>query len=418
MRKIILDNKVNVEIINTEKFKTDYISVRFILPLEKEKASSRSLLAMMMSNRCAKYPTNKEMTNYLDMNYGINLSMNTYSLGGAHLIEVRTSGINDDYIDNDSFRKQFDLIEEVLFNPLFDENGLFDVDLFEEAKMILKSKVVRRNDDPQTYAMDQACKLFGNESKFSISVLGNEESIDALTRECVKEAYYDLLNNARVDVVVVSSKKEEEIIDIVSKYKFAHQTNAKAEIYYDYQIKTANKEENRQIDQCSLILGWYSGIKPNNPLFYAFKLASIIIGGDSNSFMFKKIREEKSLCYSVYTSIFSIDAFMIAYAGISYENKELVSNMMKEIVADVCNGKFDEELETAKLLYKNSLLTQYDSPTGMLNFEYQQELFDIHRSLDEVISLIDNVSKDDVLEALSKLEFIGEYTLKEVSDDE
>ena len=78
MRKFKLENNVNIQIINSDKFKTDHIAVRYVLDLCAEKSSARSLLAMMLTNRTKKYSTNKELTNYLDMNYGINVFMNTY----------------------------------------------------------------------------------------------------------------------------------------------------------------------------------------------------------------------------------------------------------------------------------------------------------------------------------------------------
>ncbi|MBR3841594.1 MAG: insulinase family protein [Erysipelotrichales bacterium] len=419
MRKFKLENNVNIQIIKSDKFKTDHIAVRYVLDLSAKKASARSLLAMMLTNRTAKYPTNKELTNYLDMNYGINVFMNTYSLGGGHLLDVRTSAISDLYIENDSLNKQLDLIDEVVFNPLVDSEGLFDDELFEEAKMILLSKITRRNDDPATYAMDKACKLFGKGSLFSVSVLGSEEQVQALTKEMVKDAYYDMLHKARVDVTIISSLPEDEVESCVRKHKFAYETSDNVGIFYDYKINDAvSEEETRRIDQTSLILGWYSGIKPIDDEYYALKLANIIIGGDSTSFMFQEIREKNSLCYNVYSSVFSIDGFMVAYAGISYENKDKTAKMMRDIIEEVKKGEIDEQLETAKLLYCNSLLTQYDSASGMLNFEYQQNILGLHRNLDEVIDRISAVTKEQVIDVVNRLTYLGEFTLKEVNDNE
>lgn len=420
MRNFKTDTNVQIQIIRSDKFKTDHIAVRYLLDLNEEKAPARSLLAMMMTNRCAKYKTNTILTNYLDMNYGINVFMNTYSLGGGHLLDLRTSAVSDTYIANDSLRKQLELIDEVVFHPLLDEEGYFDNDLFEEAKMILLSKIARRNEDPATFAMDQASKLFGHDSLFSVSVLGNEEQVEKLTKNQVKEAYYDMLNRSCVNVTIISSMDEQLIEELVCKYRFANVSNSTPSIFYEYtSCDPVQKEETRHIDQSSLVLGWYTGIRANHPDYYALKLANIIIGGDSNSFMFQEIREKNSLCYTVYSTIYSMDCMMLAYAGISYENKDKTVKMMKNILEKVKNGEFDEQqLETAKLLYCNSLLTQYDSASGMSNFEYQQTLLNLHRDLHEVMDNIKAVTKEDIIRVVKQFIYIGEFTLKEENDDE
>ena len=327
--------------------------------------------------------------------------------------------MSDFYIANDSFNKQLDLIEEMVFHPLLDENGLFDQSLYEEMRMVLESKIVRRIDDPQNYAMEQACKQFGSESYFSYSVHGEKQDLASLSREKVREAYEEMLHKAYVNITIVTDKNKEETYANISKRKFAIDTLQTIDTMYEVNnIICQDKEEERDIDQTSLLMGWYTSIRPTSPLYFALKLANIIIGGDTTSFMFKEIREKRSLCYSCYSTFYSLDGFLIAYSGISYENKQLVEKCILEIVDRMINETIEEELEIAKKIYVNALYGQNDSPTGMMNFEFQNDLLQLNRDINKMIEAINQVSEVDIKKAMMTLQYCGSYTLKEMNYEE
>ncbi len=414
MKSVKLTNGVNVEIIQTDKFKTDHITVRYMLDLDKDKATARSLLAMMLAARCAKYPTLDAMTQYLDYNYGLNLYMNTFSYGGGHLIDIHSSGVNDAYLPYDSINTQLEIIDEIIFRPLLAADGSFDDSLFEDAKLILAAKIARRDEDPESYALERCSKLFGKDTMFAVSILGSEEDVYKVSKEDVYEAYKDMLTKARVDVSIVSAEDENTIIDKVKAYNFATSTVNSQPLKYRYlSHPEVTEEEPRDIEQSSLILGYHSDIRADDELYYAFKLGNLIIGGDSNSLLFKEIREQHSYCYSIYSTIYSMDGYMLLYAGISYRNHKEVISMMKDIVRRIQNGAFDEELEVAKLLYINGLQSDYDSANGMSTFAYRQELLETHLTLDEVLEKIRMVSAEDVVKAMNTLTYEGSFILRE-----
>lgn len=420
MKDYELKNHVKLHVIETDKFKNTTISIRYLLPLEAEKASSRSLLAMMLTNRTKNYPTASALTSFLDSNYGMGLSMHTFSLGAGHLFELQSNSIDPFYVEGEALiQKQIEILQEVIWNPLFDEDGYFDNNLWEEAKMILKAKIQRRNDDPSSYAIDLNNKLIGKNTIFGISALGEMEDVDAITREMSKQAYLDLLSLASVEIFVIGNVKSDEIYELLSRYSFslANRDND-CPILYDWNTNVDVKhEDKKEIDQSVVILSWYTSIDATHPLYYALKLGNILLGGDSNSLMFKTIREKYSYCYSIFSSVYSMDKVLIAYAGISYENKDKTISLMKEMFDQICEGKGCENLEAAKLLYINSLRSQNDTKNGLLNFEYQQNILGLHRSLDECIEMIQNVNVEDVVEAMKSCKLVGEFVLKEKTDE-
>ena len=67
-------NGVNLNVINSDKFKTNYMSVCFVLPLEKESIHFNSLLPKVLARGSEKYPDMAKISERLEYLYasGIN----------------------------------------------------------------------------------------------------------------------------------------------------------------------------------------------------------------------------------------------------------------------------------------------------------------------------------------------------------
>ena len=72
---------VNLHFIKTKKFKDIGIHIRFRNQLDEKSAVTRSLLALMMSDRCKKYDSKKKMNDILDQMYGASLQAQTAGYG-------------------------------------------------------------------------------------------------------------------------------------------------------------------------------------------------------------------------------------------------------------------------------------------------------------------------------------------------
>ena len=93
-----ITNGVQLHFMKTEKFKDIGISIRFRSELEPKLAASRSLLALMLCDRCKTYDTKKKMSDYLDLLYGATLNAQTAGYGSAQIVEIRSKIINPCYV--------------------------------------------------------------------------------------------------------------------------------------------------------------------------------------------------------------------------------------------------------------------------------------------------------------------------------
>jgi hypothetical protein len=78
-----------------------------------------------------------------------------------------------------------------------------------------------------------------------------------------------------------------------------------------------------------------------------------------SSRLFQKIREERGLCYSVYTysSSYEVDGMFTAYAGTTVENYKEVVDIIKAELEDIrTNGVSEDELHKAKNQLLSSMI--------------------------------------------------------------
>ena len=162
-----LVKNVSLQLDKNDKFKDIGISIRFMAPLRKEIASLRSLLAIMICDRCEKYPTKKQMSDIQDNLYGTQISAQTVGYGKAQVLEIRTRVIDPRYVkDKELLQSVFEYIHEALFHPLLNEAA------FNEAKAVLKAKLMRLRDDAAQYVVAQGLRLAGAGNSLAISFRG------------------------------------------------------------------------------------------------------------------------------------------------------------------------------------------------------------------------------------------------------
>ena len=89
----------------------------------------------------------------------------------------------------------------------------------------------------------------------------------------------------------------------------------------------------KKTPQTSVLFG-QSGLARNNEDFFALRIANYVLGGGGfQSRLYKNIREEKGLVYSVYSYLLSYENDGVVVGGFQTRNKsvfETIENVKKE----------------------------------------------------------------------------------------
>lgn len=404
-----LSNGIQLHVVATKKFKDIGISIRFMNELEEKQATIRSLLALMICDRCEKYATKQAMSKKMDELYGACFNAQTVGYGASQVLDIRAKIIDPSYASDASLLEEiFTFLHETLLHPLLNEETLA------ENKAILQAKMKRMQDEPAQYAVSKGLKIAGKGLPLGISALGEMKYIEAITLDDVKNAHEILFREDRIDILVCGDVEEHALANLIEE-KFPLQANSST--YATYYAANLQEEpqtvyEYRHISQSNIMMTWFTNTFMNDEDYYAMRIANAIFGQYPTSFLFQEVREKNSLCYSVYSSMISYDGALGVTTGVEKENIQKAIDLIKLQFQRLCDGDFDDELiEVSRIMVINSLLATKDSMQSLLALAYQNTILNENRSVDDIVSKIQAVKRQDILRVVKKCQLAATFVL-------
>lgn len=393
---------VRIHQIKTEKFKDIGISIRFQNKLEKSTACARSLLALMLCDRSERYDTKKKMSDQQDALYGATLNAQTAGYGASQIIEIRSKIVHPRYVTDGKkiFEDWLSFLKEILFAPLLSEEA------FQESKHILMSKIERMMDDPSQYVISQCLKLAGDQTYLGISALGEKQDVEQLCLEDIKQAYEQMMSKDMVDVIVCGDCQDEMLRQIETELNFQTREVAYPSYYIaQNDLHDAVKEEYKDITQSYIMMTWFTNTSVVDQDYYPMRVANAMFGQYSTSLLFQEVREKRSLCYSIFSNLISYDGALGVTTGIEKEHIEQTKELILLQFERLVKGDFDDALlKVSKTMIINSLKASKDSMNSLIALEYQNTLLHQTRKNEDIIQLVEQVTKEDVMRAVAKCE--------------
>lgn len=410
-----LTDGVHLHILQTNKFKDIIISLRFLQGLEQKQAAARSLLALMLCDRCQRYDTKQQMSKRKDELYGLSLIAQTMGYGQAQVIELRCRLIDPRYVTAKEVYMQdvFAFLHEVLFRPLLCE------DVFMEAKRMLLAKLSRLQDDPAQLAVSEGLKTAGAGTPLGISALGEREDVEALTLQDIRMCYERMLQEDAIDVLIGGDVEPKQLQQLVAHaLPFTPRNDCKNSWYVVEHAKVGQtKTIHRSISQTYLMMTWFTHTSLLDEDYYGLRVANAMLGQYAPSLLFQEVREKRSLCYSIFSNLISYDGALGVTTGIEAKDVDAVIALIEQQLQRLQQGAFDEELlSVSKQLIINSLKTSNDHLSSMIALAYQNVLMQQHSSVTDIIERIAAIQHEDVMRAISRCEWKSTLILTKEDD--
>jgi len=404
--RIQIKSGINLNLIKTDKFKSNLLSFYFLRPLTREEVTKNALLPLVLKRGTMELKTNLEIQKKLEENYGANLSVAINKRGEKHVLRFSVETINGEYINNKEYIYDvFNLLKSIIFNPLLEE-GYFKKSYVEQEKENLKRKIESRINDKRSYAIDRCIEEMCKNERFGIYPLGSIEDLPKIDEEILYKHYKKVIETSPIEIFFVGNYDDDmvlymkemaniergEIIDIPREQIISR-------------VKTKNMVyEDLDVNQGKLVLGFRTGIPYEDRLYNGLLVGSDILGGGPNSKLFKTVREKESLAYYITSTVFKYKSILLVDGGIEFENFEKTIDIIKEQIEEIQKGNFSEDdIEISKESLKSSTRSIKDSIFLISEYFFSQILSNDKRTLDEVIADIDKVTKGEIVEAMSKL---------------
>ncbi len=414
IEKVDIANGVRACFVNSDRFKTNIMSVHIILPLESD-MEANSLLCYMLRRRCAKYPSMTYLNRRLAELYGASLACGISKNGDSQDICFRIVSVSDRFALSDEgiSKNCTELLLDVLFDPKL-ENGNFCEEDIELEKRLLIEKIEGEFSEKRVYAKDRLIEEMFRGSAYGKGRFGDKEEIKNVTNERLLKAWKSYLENAVIQFNFVG-ETDESVKDLL-KEKFASidRSNVlKIETEFKASADEVKKvDEKLAVKQGKLVMGLRTGLESENENFFPVRVMTDMFGGGPYSKLFMNVREKMSLCYYCSARFSKDKGIILVQSGIEDENEKKATDAILAELDNMKNGNFtSEEIENSKKGLTDAFLSVGDTPESIdawIGARVLEEEIILPQEYAEKINL---VTADEIKKAAEKVTLDTIYML-------
>lgn len=414
-----ITNGVWLTHIRSDKFKTACLSITLLTQLQRESAAMNALLPLVLRRGTARYTDMEAISRRLDELYGAAIEPVVRRIGEIQCLGFFASVPEEDYLPAgaDTLRGTCELMGQMLLAPNT-RGGLLLPDYVDSERDKLIEMIRARLNDKLSYSVSRCIEEMCCCENFAVSRFGDEESAAAIRYQKLTKQYRNLIQTSPIEIFYCGRAEEKRVESLL---RDALSTLPRGEIDYDIgtdvrlnALEETPREytEQMNVTQSKLVIGWRLGKAMDDPNPAALRLFASLFGGSTASKLFANVREKLSLCYFASAVADVHKGVLLAYAGTEADNVERAKEEIFAQLASIANGEItDEELSAARADVKSALKSALDVQGALEGFYLSAALDGADYSPEELSALVDDVTKEELVEIARGCECDMIYTL-------
>jgi predicted Zn-dependent peptidase len=291
-----------------------------------------------------------------------------------------------------------DLVADVVLR------GCCEADDVELERAVVLEEIAMRDDDPEDTLGDVFLSAVFGAHPVGRPVIGSAASVSAMTRSQLHSFHVRRYTPERMVVAVAGNVYHDEIVALVREHFGRHLVRDRIAVSPRKGTgrvsgRPSLEVVNRDAEQTHMSLGvrvpgrhWKHR--------WALSVLNTALGGGLSSRLFQQIRESRGLAYSVYSTVdtFSDSGALSVYAACLPERFGEVARVTTDVLAEVArDGITEAECRIAKGSLRGGLVLGLEDSGSRMNRIGRSELnYGEHRSIDETLALINEVTLDEV----------------------
>ncbi|MBU5334933.1 M16 family metallopeptidase [Intestinibacter bartlettii] len=294
-----------------------------------------------------------------------------------------------------------DVLSDMILNSKFDEK-----DIAKEKSVILE-ELKMYEDSPDDLVYDLLLENIYKDHSLGMNILGDRYTLKNFKRENILDYYnkYYVPNNSIISIC--GNFKFEDIVKQIEE-KFATWESKPADTQVTKpKFNPCIVKKNKDIEQVNLAINLDAIPMINDREVYALSVVNNVFGGSISSRLFQKIREEKGLAYSIYSSqtLYQNCGELGIFASTSTENIEEVYKLILEEIELIRKEYISpQEIHESKEQLKGSYMLDLESTSSRMMSNGKSLL--MRNKVDDeqdIIDYINQVEYDDVVEIIKKV---------------
>lgn len=415
---IVLQPGVFLRCCKDSRFKTSCLSLQIVRPMCRQEASANALISAVLLRGTANYPDLRSITLHLDDLYGASVGSLVRRVGDYQTTGFYCSFTEERYALNGDriLSPMIDFVRELLLNPRL-EDGVFCRDYVEGEKRNLLASIEAQKNDKRIYAASQLNQYMLAKDPSGVPRLGEPEQVRQLEPAGLFDHYRKILKESRIDLFYVGSQEPEAIAQLLKPvFQNIDRNYVNLPEQTPFQDGGASRhEEQMEITQGKLQMGFVSGSTLNTPDFVPMQVLNSVFGGGMTSKLFMIVREKMSLCYDIGSSYMGSKGILTVGAGMDCDMAQTVE---KEVLCQLQQCRMgnitQQELDSAKQSLLSSLRAIPDSASSIENYYATGALSGLKLTLEQYRQQVEQVTVPQLAELAKRLTLHTVFLLKGV----
>lgn len=304
-------------------------------------------------------------------------------------------------IPSEYFDTAMELHSDMLLNPQIPRKEL------EKERKVVLEEISKDSNTPSKKVYDNLNDMMYTKHPYKRKVIGSENIIGTIRREEILEYFNNYYAPSNMITLVVGNIEPEKA---VSKVQQSFNQEYKKPIKKCFKKEAPLQTQKRKIEYTDtqsgyLMIGFRGASITENDTF-ALDVLAEILGGGKSSRLYKDIKEQKGLAYSISASNGSYRDDGIFYITANYTPTNL-EKLEKAIFTEICNiqkyGITDEELQRAKnILVQDTYYSRESTSNISSELGYIMALTNSSTLYDTYLDSIKKVTASDVIRVAGK----------------
>ena len=406
--------------VHTNKFKSSYLSVTLLTPLDRETAGANALIPEVLRRGTAVHPDMESLSAALDELYGGAVEPIVRKKGETQCVGFVSSFLDDAYAleGENILEPAAGLLCELLLKPCT-EDGAFCSDYVAGEKANLIDRIRAQINDKRTYAVQRLTQEMCRYEAFGADKLGDEESVSAITPGDLWQRYQELLREAQVEVYYCGSADPDRVAGALNRALSGLPVNENR-VDPDCEVRvTAGPEpivveEAMDVSQGKLALGFRTGgLTCWEEDYPALTMCNAIFGGTTLSKLFMNVREKLSLCYYASSMMEKMKGLVLVSSGIEFDKYQTARDEILDQLEAVKRGEIEDwELEGSRRILIGACMAILDDQGRQEEFWLGQTAAGLEEEPKELAARLERVTRKQVAAVAQRLELDAIYFLK------
>lgn len=314
--------------------------------------------------------------------------------------------------------RALDILSDMLFCSRFDQS---DVDT--ERGVILE-EIGMYEDTPEDLVAERLSAAVYKGTALARPILGTQATLSGITGESLKRWHAEHYRAGNTVAALAGSYTQAQVDKILALLDTL-EPGGITQTHAGYKAAVTSRRKN--MEQNHLILA-FPAMNYLDSRRYQLLMLNALLGGGCSSRLFQQVREQRGLCYSVYSYVADHEDVGLQgiYTAVNPEQEGEALAIIRAILEDLAeHGPTDEELERTREQATAGLLLGSESiQSRMSHLGNAALLYHKVRTVDEIIDCYNAVTREQLrtlagemfnwnqasLSAVGKVKTIADYT--------